>query len=93
MKIIQSKRFCAQLSKIVEFIAERSGDAAENFKNELFARAGKLGFMPYKFRRSKSFDDDRIRDFIFKGFVIPYLIDEPNDTIVILAIFKQNLLR
>lgn len=49
--------------------------------------------MPYKFRRSKSFDDDRIRDFIFKGFVIPYLIDEPNDTIVILAIFKQNLLR
>ena len=49
--------------------------------------------MPYKFRRSKSFDDNKIRDFIFKGFVIPYLMDEPNDTIVILAIFKQNLLR
>ena len=89
MKIIQSKRFRAQLSKIVEFIAEHSEDAAENFKT----RAGELGFMPYKFRRSKSFDDDKIRDFVFKGFVIPYLIDEPNDTIVILAIFKQNLLR
>ena len=86
LKIIQSKRFRAQLSKIVEFIAERSEDAAENFKNE-------LGFMPYKFRRSKNFDDDKNRDFVFKGFVIPYLIDEPNDTIVILAIFKQNLLR
>jgi len=93
LKIIQSKRFRAQLSKIVEFIAEHSEDAAENFKNELFTRAGKLGFMPYKFRRSKSFDDDKIRDFIFKGFVIPYLIDEPDDTIVILSIFKQNLLR
>ena len=89
MKIIQSKRFRAQLSKIVEFIAERSEDAAENFKNELFARAGELDFMPYKFRRSKGFDDNKIRDFVFKGFVIPYLIDEASHSIVILAIAKS----
>lgn len=47
--------------------------------------------MPYKFRQSKCFNDENIRDFIFKGYVIPYLIDKENNKIVILAIFKQNL--
>ena len=54
MKIIQSKRFRAQLSKIIEFIAEHSEDAAENFKNELFTRTGELALCRINFVDQKA---------------------------------------
>ncbi|EAL2490596.1 type II toxin-antitoxin system RelE/ParE family toxin, partial [Campylobacter jejuni] len=51
----------------------------------------KLDFMPYKFRKSLAFDDENVRDFIFKGYVIPYKIDKEKDLIIILGIYKENL--
>ncbi|WP_297895171.1 hypothetical protein [uncultured Campylobacter sp.] len=42
MKIIQSKRFRAQLSKIVEFITEHSKDTAENFKTSFLREQASL---------------------------------------------------
>jgi len=42
--------------------------------------------MPYKYRKSFYHDSDNIRDMIFKGYTIPYMINE--DTIALLDIFK-----
>ncbi|EAH9012227.1 type II toxin-antitoxin system RelE/ParE family toxin, partial [Campylobacter jejuni] len=50
-----------------------------------------LSFMPYKNRKSLSFDNENIRDLIFKGYIIPYLIDKSKNEIVILGIYKSNL--
>ncbi|EAK5974251.1 type II toxin-antitoxin system RelE/ParE family toxin, partial [Campylobacter jejuni] len=50
-----------------------------------------LSFMPYKNRKSLSFDNENIRDLIFKGYVIPYLIDKSKNEILILGIYKNNL--
>ncbi|WP_372618643.1 hypothetical protein [Aliarcobacter sp.] len=44
--------------------------------------------MPFKARQSIHFNDIFVRDLIFKGYTIPYLIDEDLDVIVILDIFK-----
>lgn len=44
--------------------------------------------MPYKYRKSFYYDDINVRDMIFKGYTIPYLIDEKNNKIVLLDIFK-----
>jgi len=43
-----------------------------------------------KFRPSIYFDDEAVRDFIFKGYVIPYLIDTYKDKIVLLSIIKYR---
>lgn len=61
------------------------------FKNDLYKALKKLDFMPYKFRKSLVFDDENVRDFIFKGYVIPYKIDKEKDLIIILGIYKENL--
>jgi plasmid stabilization system protein ParE len=45
---------------------------------------------PYKFRKSFYFDDENIRDMIFKKYTIVYEIDLDNDMIVILNIFYKN---
>lgn len=91
MKIIQTKNFKKELLDILEFISNNSTQASKKFSENLYNEMQNLGFMPYKFRKSKCFNDENIRDFIFKGYVIPYLIDQENNKIVILAIFKQNL--
>lgn len=46
--------------------------------------------MPYKFRQSYFHHNQNIRDLIYKGYVIPYLIDEDKEIIVILNIFKNR---
>lgn len=42
--------------------------------------------MPFKYRQSIHHNDFNTRDLIFKGYTIPYIID--NDLIVIVDIFK-----
>ncbi|WP_340136993.1 hypothetical protein [Campylobacter hyointestinalis] len=44
--------------------------------------------MPFRFRKSVTSDNDNIRDFIFKGYVMPFLIQD--DTIIVLGIYKEN---
>jgi hypothetical protein len=58
------------------------------FRDELRQHLSTLPHFPYKFRQSIHYDDSHIRDYIFKGYTIPYLIDTANDTIVVLDIFK-----
>ncbi|EAH7800308.1 type II toxin-antitoxin system RelE/ParE family toxin, partial [Campylobacter coli] len=46
-----------------------------------------------KFRKSTLFNDENIRDFIFKKYVIPYYIDSKNDKILLITIYKNNLVK
>lgn len=91
MKIIKSKKFSKNLENISLFIAKDSVDRAIGFINDLEKNIEDLDFFPYKFRKSEYFDDEDIRDFVFKGYTIPYFIDKPNQKIVLLTIFKYNL--
>lgn len=45
--------------------------------------------MPKKYQQSKYYDDETIRDMVFKGYTIIYKIY--SDKIIILEIFNQNL--
>ena len=44
--------------------------------------------MPMKYRKSIYFENETIRDFIYKGYCIPYLIDADNKRIILLDIIK-----
>lgn len=93
MRIVQSDLFLKQLNHILDFIEQYSLIAKNSFKESLLKSLKKLDYMPYKYRASFSFENKQIRDFIFKGYVIPYYIDEKKDTIFIIAIFRENLLK
>ncbi len=88
-----SPNFMAQLKVIVDFIAQDSFLEAKKFEQSLLAGLYGLDFMPYKFRKSIHFDNENVRDFVFKGYVVPYLVDKTSDSIVVLAICKENLLK
>ncbi|MDD3060406.1 MAG: type II toxin-antitoxin system RelE/ParE family toxin, partial [Sulfurimonas sp.] len=69
-KIRRSDTFKESLLEILIYIAK---NRANNFKNTLKKELEDLTFMPYKYRQSIYFNQKNIRDFIFKGYCIPYV--------------------
>jgi len=90
MRIIRDTLYLEELDKILNSIAKHSLVNALNFIDKLDQHISTILYMPYKFRRSFYYDSDDVRDLIFKGYTIPYLIDNENQQIVLLDIFKWS---
>ncbi len=88
MIIEYDDKFALKMSEIWHFIALDSQNRANLFMNELRQHIEDIPNFPYKFRKSKWFDNKNIRDLIFKGYTIPYYVQR--DKIVILDIFKWD---
>ena len=88
MQIIKDTIFENNLKVILKYISIDSKIKAKKFNIDLLKKVKKLPNMPYKFRQSLYYNSNNIRDFIFKGYTIPYLIDKDKNSIVILDIFK-----
>jgi len=88
MIVEKGESFERELDAILDYIAEDSLNRAIAFVDTLEEKLDELSHMPYKFRHSIYFNDENIRDFIFKGYVTPYLIDEKNRKIILLGIVK-----
>ena len=88
MTIVYDEKFVLKLGKIWHFIAMDSQNRANVFRDELRQHIESIPDFPYKFRKSKWFNDERVRDMIFKGYTIPYYVQD--DKIVILDIFKWD---
>ena len=90
MQIKLDKKFKINFNLILEYIAEDKLSASKKFRKDLFEQIKNLPNYPYKFRKSFYFNDENIRDMIFKKYTIVYEIDVDNDMIIILNIFNKN---
>ena len=88
MLIFKSDRFKSSLSAILHHISRDSKNRAKQFNGTLKTSLSSLPNMPYKFRQSVYFEDESIRDYIFMGYCIPYLIQSEKNRIVLLDIIK-----
>ena len=88
MKIVYNPTFTRHFIIIEDYITENSFNSANKFKSRLKVKIESIPNFPYKFRKSLYYEDENIRDYIFKGYTIPYLIDTEKDQILILDIFK-----
>ena len=88
MKVVFSDRFENELVAIADFIALDSQRRADLFVDEIEWRCQNLINMPYKCRKSLKFDNENMRDLVYKGYVIPYFIE--GDCINVLGIYKEN---
>ncbi|MBK3498181.1 type II toxin-antitoxin system RelE/ParE family toxin [Campylobacter fetus subsp. venerealis] len=91
MQIIYSDKFNKRTDDIISYIWQDSPKRALKFYDDLMLQIKNLTFMPYSYRRSITANDDRVRDLIFKKYVIVFLINKENDTIEILNIYSRNL--
>jgi len=88
MQIIRDNNYLASLDNVMQFIAQDSFNKALIFLDKLDYAINNIPNFPYKHRQSFYYTNEDIRDLIFKGYTIPYLIDNGNNQIVILDIFK-----
>ena len=90
MQITKDDIFTKNIKNILKFIAKDTKAKANSFNKNLFYKLNNIPDMPYKHRKSSYHEDESIRDLIFKGYTISYLIDLQNNTIVLLDIFKWS---
>jgi plasmid stabilization system protein ParE len=81
MKIKLDEEFENNFEKIFKHIAKDKISASKNFKKELFKQIKNIPNFPYKYRQSIYFEDEKIRDMIFKGYTIVYKVDTQENTI------------
>ena len=60
----------------LDYIATENPKAARKFKNELIFSCKNILHMPYKHRKSIYHDDENVRDLIFKGYTVVYMIED-----------------
>lgn len=88
MKIIKRDDFSLSLDNILDYIARDGVNYAIKFNRKLEESISNIQNFPYKSRKSLYHDDENIRDFIFRGYTIPYLIDSEKNQIALLDVFK-----
>ena len=88
MVIVRKKEYSIALKVILSFISKDSRNRAIRFKSQLDNKINNLVNFPYKFQQSKNHFDENVRDMVFKGYTITYLIEDEKDRISILDIYK-----
>ena len=88
MKILFDCSFTKALDDILDYIAKDSINRSIEFNEDLHEQFKKIPDMPYKCRKSIYYENENIRDLIFKGYTITYFIDK--NSIVILGILKHK---
>jgi len=76
MKIRYKESFKNRLNRQLQYITKDSPTNARKFRNALKQRIESVRDNPYKCRQSIYFDDNMIRDLVFKGYVVVYKIRE-----------------
>jgi len=91
LKIIESKQFKDELKVIAFYIKKDKLSASIAFVKNLKKNIKYLIDFPYQYKKSSYFENDNIRDMVYKGYTIVYEINTEEDTLVLLSIFNQNL--
>jgi plasmid stabilization system protein ParE len=76
MKILFKESFLKRLENQIEYISLDSPKRARKFKNDLLNRIKEIPENPYKYRKSIYFENQNIRDLIFKGYTVVFRINE-----------------
>ena len=78
MKLVFKDTFYHRLESQIEYISLDSPIRARKFKSDLLKRIKEIPENPYKYRKSIYFEEETIRDLIFKGYTIVFRITEEN---------------
>ena len=87
---MRTKEYQVELLDILKYIADDKISASINFKKELNQLISEIPNFPYKHRQSFYFDDENVRDMVYKKYTINYEIDLSKNTIFIFSIFNKN---
>ncbi len=90
MKIKLTNEFNYDLNDIVDFISKDKPLAARKFKKDLIEKLNRDLLNPFQFKKSIYFEDENIRDYVFKGYKVVFKVDIELETVSVVAILKHK---
>ena len=90
MKVKLSLGFRNLLNDQVDYISCDKPKATRKFKKDLIINLKKDLVNPFHFQKSKYYQDENIRDYVFKGYTSVYDIDEINNIVTVFGFIKYK---
>lgn len=78
------------LENQVRYISRDKPNAAKKFKNELLKNLRKDLKTPFHFKKSIYYNDENIRDYVFKGYISVYEVDIIKNTVFVFGFIKHK---
>lgn len=85
-----SNEFLKLLTDQVRYIYKDKPQAALKFRKDLLKNIKKDLKHPFHFKRSRYFDDENIKDYVFKGYSVVYEIDVNQKVIYVFGFIKHK---
>ncbi|WP_210462246.1 type II toxin-antitoxin system RelE/ParE family toxin [Rufibacter roseolus] len=90
MKLKISRRFSEKLNAQVRHIAQDKPGAARKFKTDIIQQIREIPNMPFRHRKSIFFDQEEIRELVFKGYLVVYRINQKQKEIEVFGFVKYE---
>lgn len=90
MKIEFAKTYRLTLFDQVLYIAKDKPLAARKFRKDIIQNIKKDLVNPFHFKKSIYYEDENIRDYVFKGYTSVYKIDIENQIITVFGFVKHK---
>ena len=90
MKVNFEAKFIQKLNDQVRYISKDKPQAARKFKSDLIKNLRKDLKQPFHFKKSRYFENENIRDYVFKGYICVYEIDVEQDIIIVFGFIKYK---
>jgi mRNA-degrading endonuclease RelE of RelBE toxin-antitoxin system len=90
MIISISTEFRKLLKEQVRYIYKDKLRAALKFRKDLLKNIKKDLEQPFHFKKSRYFDNENIRDYVFKGYVTVYEVDKEQEIVSVFGFIKHK---
>jgi len=90
MIISISNEFLKLLTEQVRYIYKDKPRAALKFRKDLLKNIKKDLKQPFHFKKSRYMENENIRDYIFKGYVVVYEVDIENKIVSVFGFIKYK---
>lgn len=90
MRIKFQEEFLFELNDQVHYISKDKPAAARKFKADLLRNIKKDLIKPFHFKKSKYIDNENVRDYVFKGYVVVYEIDIEKNIVSVFGFIKYK---
>ncbi|MBO9585452.1 MAG: type II toxin-antitoxin system RelE/ParE family toxin [Flavobacterium sp.] len=90
MTIKISNEFLELLKEQVHYIYKDKPRAALKFRKDLLRNIKKDLIHPFLFKKSIYFDNENIRDYVFKGYVSVYEVDIDKNIVFVFSFIKYR---
>ncbi|MBF2708890.1 type II toxin-antitoxin system RelE/ParE family toxin [Flavobacterium soyangense] len=85
-----SNEFLKLLTSQVLFIYKDKPRAALKFRKDLLKNIKEDLKQPFHFKKSRYFENENIRDYVFKGYVAVYEVDVEDKTVFVFGFIKYK---